>query len=432
MSDAGLKHKALFDAIYLSNEGKRGSFGSALRLYQAAKRVNSSVKKSEVVEYLKSVPGYSKNQRVLRKFKKRSFLALWPNENLQVDVAYLSSMKTITSQSVHNRPNYILCVFDVYTKRGYAEPMNRKRPIDCLKAFKAILARWKLSPPNLIQTDAGSEFFGAWAAWCRENKVLLYSSTTFVKAALAENFIGQLKRILSRMLSHYQTNDWAKLLPQALSIYNSEPSSGLPSNMSPYMAELPENMPELQEYYLEKRAESASRELKRHPRARFAVGDKVRHILFSKDGSSSLNKGVQQKFSNWVFTVQKVTNTTPRGYYIGLYKNGRPHFFYAEELRLAVSPDFEEPRALMIRDSRAKILSTLRSGKARATETEFLTLVTVPKIDGAKTTSELKWLTKKDLFKYKDGPQCFETFALKSSQDGVGHLHSSHLGTGPV
>ena len=156
----GDKFRALFDGIYLSNEGNSGSFGSALHLYEAAKKVNPRVTKASVVEYLKTIPGYTRHQRVLRKFQRRSFLSVYAHEFYQTDVVYMESMNRISRRSVKNKASYVLSVVDLFSHRAYAEPMNRKTPTAALEAFQAILKRSKHKPKLLMKDEVGSQLIG--------------------------------------------------------------------------------------------------------------------------------------------------------------------------------------------------------------------------------------------------------------------------------
>jgi hypothetical protein len=147
------KFRALFDGIYLSDTGNSGSFGSALRLYEAAKKVNRGVTKQMVVDYLKTIPGYSRHQRVLRKFQRRSFLTVYAHEFYQIDIVYAEAMSRISRRSVKNKNSYILTVIDLFSHRGYAEAMTRKTPEATLQAFKAILERSKHKPRLLMKDE---------------------------------------------------------------------------------------------------------------------------------------------------------------------------------------------------------------------------------------------------------------------------------------
>ena len=82
------KNRKLFDSIYLSKEGVSGSFGSANQLYDTAKLRNKAVRRTDVDDYLATIQGYSRHARVVRRFPKRSFLALYPFEFFQIDIIH--------------------------------------------------------------------------------------------------------------------------------------------------------------------------------------------------------------------------------------------------------------------------------------------------------------------------------------------------------
>ena len=236
----------LLDSIYLSRDGLAGSFGSAKRLHQIIKSKNLGLSQDDINRYLENVRGYSRHARVLRKFPKRMFLAKAPFDYWQCDVIYLSEMKNITHRKVRNRPDFALTAIDLFTKQGYAQEMTRKRPEDTVSALKKILSRAK-GQPALLQTDAGGEFSAAFAAYCKSIGIKLFMTSTLQKCAQVENFNGQIKLLMNRQKTHYNSNDPAKFLQNSVKIYNNQISSGLP-NLSPNMAGKMENIPLVQQF----------------------------------------------------------------------------------------------------------------------------------------------------------------------------------------
>ena len=397
------KMRELFDSIYLSKEGTGGSFGSANRLYDKAKLKNKAVRRTDVDQYLATIQGYSRHARVVRRFPKRSFLALYPFEFFQIDIIYLSDLKTISRQKTKNKLNYGFSCIDTWSKIGFCKAMTRKRPSDSLKAFQSILHEIKKQPVMVLK-DAGKEFEGEFASWCKSQGIILYSTSTLQKAALCENFNYQLKLILNRILTHYNTNDWPKFLELSVKIYNNQKSKSL-ANHSPLETLKPKNQSAVQMFHLKKRATLAQKILKARPQPKFKVGDTVRKIEFSGSGSLQ-NRGFKPRFSKAIYTIKSISTSLPRGYFIGLYKNKIPQFFYANELRRAVEIESDNPSVLHILNSREKVKSYLRNGKVREKEIQYLTVID--------NNDKPKYLNKSQILQFKNGSTQLKSFSQQN------------------
>ena len=110
--------------------------------------------------------------------------------------------------------------------------------------------------------------------------------------------------------------------------------------ITPNKAEDPDNIPKIQHFYLERRALWARKMQKRHPQAKFKVGDRVRKIEADSQGPQ---RGHKIKFSTRIYEVVSVTKTMPRAYHIGLFKAGKPRAFYSSELRIAEERSTDVP-----------------------------------------------------------------------------------------
>ena len=144
----------------------------------------------------------------------------------------MDSLKNITSRKVYNTASYALFCVCVFSRYCLAEVLNQKRPIDVLEAFKKMTHTMK-KLPELISKDDGGEWEGVFAKWCLSNGIKLYSSTSLTKAAICEATIYRVKTICNRIQTQYNSNDWAKFLPQAVKIYNQEGTKALPGKISP-------------------------------------------------------------------------------------------------------------------------------------------------------------------------------------------------------
>lgn len=216
----------------------------------------------------------------------------------------------------------------------------------------------------------------------------------------------EIKLIMNRAMTQYNSKDAAKFLPLALDVHNSSESSGLPSGMTPNDADRFENIAKVQHFRLKRRAAFAQKMAKKYPVPKFAIGDEVRKIEPVKGGRA---RGFKPRFSETLYKVIRVSKTMPRMYDIGLYKAGRPHMFYKNELTLAHERKSDNPGVLAILGSRNVATSKLRNGKVSSFERQYLT-----SIDG---NEKPVYLTKDEIEGYKNGSTKLSEFL----QDGQRH-----------
>ena len=231
----------------------------------------------------------------------------------------------------------------------------------------------------------------------------MYSTGSLTKASICEATIYRVKVILNRILTQFNSNDWPRSIQQAVCIFNNQKSSGLPNHLTPSEAIKDENRPIVQEFLLKRRANLAKKELKRHPKPRYKLGDKVRYNLSKAVGATLATRGFKPRFSEQIYEILKIRNTLPRQYFIGiLLKNKKPRYFYANELRLASEGERDQTSVLKILKYRDKILSYLRNGKVREKVRQYLTVLN----NGDKP----KFLSQEQVTKYKNGREALDSF----------------------
>lgn len=85
-----------------------------------------------------------------------------PNRYQQADLLFMPD---------DNGYKYILTVADVHNKHIDAEALQDKEPKTVIKGLKKIYSRPQLDFPDVLQTDAGTEFKGAVNDYLKENQV---------------------------------------------------------------------------------------------------------------------------------------------------------------------------------------------------------------------------------------------------------------------
>ena len=117
------ERKQFFDNIYYDSGGKQGSFSAVRDLFLAAKKKDAKVTTSEVKEYLKTNKTYGTHRRILRRFNRRKYLIIFPNELYQCDIIYLSSLAKIKKGG---KFPYSLILLDCFTKKISGQLMKKK------------------------------------------------------------------------------------------------------------------------------------------------------------------------------------------------------------------------------------------------------------------------------------------------------------------
>ena len=75
--------------------------------------------------------------------------------------------------------------------------------------------------PQKIISDSGKEFKGQFAAFLKKNNIYHSKIKTFVKASIAERYIGIVKQRLFKAMDSLNTKDWPSLLSNTVKAINS-------------------------------------------------------------------------------------------------------------------------------------------------------------------------------------------------------------------
>ena len=306
--------------------GKSGAFSSAVVLRDVLiKEFGIKVSKAKIQNWLDQQHTYTRHRNRRLHFKRNPVIATHVNNNWQCDIGFLDKYKK------NNRgfSNFLACI-DVLSKKGYAEAMKSKDMNSTSKAFSEILKRASPNKPEKLQTDRGKEFYNKiFREIMKKNDILLYSTHSDKKAAVAERFIKTLKEKIKRYMDANQTNNWVSVFPKIVQTYNSSPHKSI--GMSPNEVN-------------ETTSKSAIKKLYGHlweqdkkAKPKFKIGDRVRISELKKP----FKKGYEGYWSPEMFKVLKVNNTKPFPLHeIGDIQTGDKieGDFYAHELTRVVPP----------------------------------------------------------------------------------------------
>jgi hypothetical protein len=112
-----------------------------------------------------------------------------------MDLAYVDKL------AHHNDGvTYLIVGVDVLSRFLRVEPLVDKKANTAKKALVSMIKANKGRAPAKIWVDRGTEFMGVFADFCRKNSIVIYSTHSETKSALAERYIRSLKNVLYRYI----------------------------------------------------------------------------------------------------------------------------------------------------------------------------------------------------------------------------------------
>lgn len=222
---------------------------------------------------------------------------------------------------------YILTVIDVYSKYAWAEALKKKTGEEVAKAFTRILNRSRPRRPQLLQTDAGTEFYNSTLTkWFCSHDIRHYSTFSNVKAAVVERFNRTLKERMWRRFSAEGTRRWIDMLPSLIQAYNNTMHRTI--GMKPK---------DVKDNRLMKTIYATVKTVNMSQLKHFRVGDIVR---VSTHKSSPFQKGYEPRWGTELFKIVRIHLSNPLTYsLVDLHDNPITGRFYKEELQRTKFPD---------------------------------------------------------------------------------------------
>ena len=256
------------------------------------------------------------HKAIIRKFEKRRVYSTFKDNIWGVD---LGDMQLLSKCNKGIR--FLLCAIDI-SKYACVVPLKDKKGISIVKAFQSILKQSN-SKPNKIWVDKGSEFYNAYfKSWLRDNDIVMYSTHNEGKSVVAERFIRTLKSKIYEYMTSISKNVYIDKLDDIVDEYNNTYHTTI--KMKPF--DVKDNT------YI-----NTSKEINNNKDPKFKVGD---HVRISKY-KNIFAKGYMPNWSEEVFVIKKVKNTTPWTYVINDL-NGEEIIgtFYEKELQKTNQEEF--------------------------------------------------------------------------------------------
>ena len=169
--------------------------------------------REEVIDALRTQPAFINRINRKRTPHNRKYNVQDAFDTWQLDVAFMKKYKKYIG--------FLLCV-DVGSRRMYTRVITNKSALTITNSLKDIIkeeCNW-FSPQKII-TDSGKEFEGELAVFMRKNNIYHSKIRTFVKASIAERYIGIVKQRLFKAMDSLKTKDWPSLLINIVKAINS-------------------------------------------------------------------------------------------------------------------------------------------------------------------------------------------------------------------
>lgn len=232
--------------------------------------------------------------------------------------------------SKNKKYNYMLTVIDTFSKQAFAIPIKNKTAQAVSQAFEGILKHRK---PNNLQTDQGKEFFNkAFQDLMKQHKINHYHTFSNKKAAIVERFNRTLKGRMWKKFTELNSHNWLDILDDLIEEYN----AGYHRTIKRAPVEVNKsNEGEVRELLQQKPQKVESNKTTKI--TKFKKGDIVR-ISRAK---GIFDKGYKFNWSEELFKIRKVLETTPITYHIeDMSGEAVEGCFYNEELLKTKLPNY--------------------------------------------------------------------------------------------
>src|SRR5271167_2382516 len=291
---------------------------------------------ARVTKWLQSQSSYT-----LHKPARRAGYKTRPYRTSGIDHQWQMDLVDMIQESKHNEGyKHILTVIDIFSRYAWAEPLKTKSPRHVMPALRSIFAQGR--KPTKVQSDQGLEF---------ESKVMKtfftslgieqFSVKSQFKAAIVERFNRTLKNKMFSYFTFANTHKWLDILPKLIEGYNKAKHRSI--EMAPQDVDSEEEIPLWLNQNdpppkLNKHGEGgkiSNRGIPRLLSRNVKIGDYVR---ISKV-KSVFGRGFLPNWTEEVFTVSKIVNTTPKQYKLNDESGEEVEgSFYREEIQVVDKP----------------------------------------------------------------------------------------------
>ena len=328
-----------------TNASNPGAF-SGLSSFQ---KNNKNFKLKDIKSALLKEKSYTLHKSQRHKFKRTKWLTSGIDDQWQIDLVDLKKLKFENSHY-----EYLMTCIDVFSKKGWAIPIKKKTPDNCLEALKGILSSGR--KPNSIVMDKGNEFKGNCKTFLIKNNILILLTNTKQKAAVVERFNLTLKTKMYRLFTFNKNKKYIKFLPDLLESYNNSFHRSIKTT--------PNSVNKLNEKEIHKRinGDQTSFSWDNYIDIKFDRGDYVR-ISVEK---TLFEKSYTANWSKEIYIISKIKPSNPPRYNIkSLDEKEYEYNFYTEELQKVFKEEFPFDSFKVLEETDEKVLVEKLNSKVK-------------------------------------------------------------------
>ena len=316
---------------------QKHGYPSVIKFYRILKKSDDDVLFSDVDEFVRSQKAHQLHKKTRRQIE--GHIVAYCK-----DCLWFADLLDMSNYSRQNKGyKWILLCIDTFTRKAYAQPLNRKTKISVKEGFETIID--DKVDIKLIVTDSGSEFLNR-PVQDLLKELKIEHRTVEVGDHRALGLIDRLSRTIKEIIfkDFTERNNvvWHDRLQDYISAYNSNPHRGI-LNLTPDEADSGEKRLELLSLNMEKSIPTESS---------FKVGDTVRKKL----KRASFKKGFKQI---WGERIQKIKEINVSGVKAVLDNDETVRL---DELQAVLPPisESEEVSAVEEADKEHKIEQTIK------------------------------------------------------------------------
>ena len=349
------RHGNLLTEIYYKDGGP-GSYSSKERLLYEAQKVDPSVTRKEVSEFMDKQYTHSRHQRLRWTYPTRKVLVL------RIDKCWTSDLVDVISLKNYNGSySYVLTCMCVFSRYLWTRPLKQKTKQETEEAMSSIIRQNNGVSPYKLWTDNGTEWTSL-KSFYEKNEIIQYSTNSERKAVFIERCNLTIEALLYSMMTSKNTANWVSLLPEATRAYNSRVHSSLFGH-TPEFAHQKQNEEYLRTKFLQ---EYERHKLKfKNKKPKFRIGDRVR---IAKSRTAFGPRGYEPRTYMPIETVTDILRTYPIVYKLA----GKKRNYYEQELAKASDSEKESEKKYFIEKTRVTQPSISRSGQKRGGIKQYL------------------------------------------------------------
>lgn len=196
--------------LNVKNPGSLSGLGGFIK---SGKRKES---RREIENVLKTIPAYTLHRSRRKIFPRRVVYVKHINDQWGMDLMDVSKYSK-TNYNTH----FLLTAIDIFSKRGYIEPLKNKSGLVVMKGIEKIFKRSK-GLPLRIQVDLGREFYNVHCKEFLEDLgIKLFSLQSELKSCVVERFNRTILEKIHRFMTNYETTKFVDRLSDLENNYNS-------------------------------------------------------------------------------------------------------------------------------------------------------------------------------------------------------------------